>query len=307
MSINRNNFINLHNNLSILQAEQNYDSNISVNDFFNFPLSSNEVFLYNNLKYLERNRTNFITKDTSNLTENITEEEFNKVFNRNDSDYNNGNDLDENKENIYIITDKSHKKKQKNISFIINKREQPGKKRISVNSKKQKHGNNAFDNILSKIQIHYINYIREVSNDAIKAELKNLKKLEFKDIDYIYKRCIKFNYFEELKTIPIKDLLCKPITTKFKELSKNKHYNLDVYNKVINHSKWLKDFFEQNYISFFNKYYYNEGKELKAINFKGKEITFSPKTKSFYDLINNKNNIQLKKKLIECVETAYSS
>lgn len=297
-------FFNNNNYLSILKTKENDDSDPSINEFFDFPLSSNLDFLYNNLKYLEKNGPNITTKYTSKITENLNEYDLKKIFNKNDLEEN----IEDDSEKIYLIDDKKNIKKNKKTPFITNKKikKPPGKKRIKNNSIKAKHSNAAFDNLLSKIQVHYINFIREVANDAIKTELKLINALNFKDIDYIFKRCIKFNYFEELKTIPIKVLLCKPITKKFRKvLSKIKNYNQEVYNEACNKSQWLKDFFEQNYISFFHKYYYNNIKELKAINFNGKEIILSKKAKSFYHLINDQNNKELKKKLIECVETAY--
>lgn len=305
MSSNSKGFFNNNNNLSILNFKEDDDSDPSNNIFFDFPLSSNVDFLYNNLKYLEKIGINFTTKYTSKITEKLSEQDFKNIFNKNELEKNIDDDSEKNIDNIYLIIEK---KKIKKTPFITNKKikKPPGKKRIKNNSIKTKHSNAAFDNLLSKIQVHYINFIREVSNDAIKTELKLKKDLNFKDIDYIYKRCIKFNYFEELKTIPIKVLLCKPITKKFRKvLFKNKNYNQDVYNIASNKSQWLKDFFEQNYVSFFHKYYYNNEKELDTINFNGKEIILSKKTKSFYHLINDQKNKELKKKLIECVESAY--
>ena len=50
-------------------------------------------------------------------------------------------------------------------------------------------------------------------------------------------------------------------------------------------------------------FYYNEGRPLGKIHFKGKDIILSSKTKTFYDLI--EKNKKLKMELIETVKRVY--
>ena len=48
------------------------------------------------------------------------------------------------------------------------------------------------DNILSKIQIHFLNFLVNFANDAIKTEFTDkLKNLIFKNLEYAINRCIK--------------------------------------------------------------------------------------------------------------------
>ena len=47
-----------------------------------------------------------------------------------------------------------------------------------------------------------------------------------------------------------------------------------------------------NYLDFFKKFYYNDGKELNQISINGKVINFSETTKPFYILYKNKNHLK---------------
>ena len=125
---------------------------------------------------------------------------------------------------------------------------------------------------------------------------KNFRKT-FKNINYDFKKKINIDFFKKLQSYSIKDILITDISSKYKTLPKN--FNKILINEVCNSSKWLEEFFNMNYISLFNYYYNNE----KTIN--GKEITFSSKTKSFKDLLDNKKNEDIKHLLIEAVKSAY--
>ena len=191
--------------------------------------------------------------------------------------------------------------KNYNISESHKKPGRPNKNKGKY--KRPIHDKTGEDNILTKIQVHFMNFLVNLANDAIKVILKN-KNLNFKNINYKYKKNIKKEDFENLKILPISEILQMPISNKYRNLSKNKDYNKEIYNKAINldKSNWLKNFFEIKYIFLFKKYY-NNAKELNNLNFNGKNIKLSKNTKSFYELINN--NINLKNSIIKVAEESY--
>ena len=70
--------------------------------------------------------------------------------------------------------------------------------------------------------------------------------------------------------------------------SKSEDFNKKTLNKIYKYSNWINGFFNINYLKLFSEYHNNE-KPLRKFVFKGKEIELS-QTKSFYYLLNNKNN-----------------
>ena len=165
---------------------------------------------------------------------------------------------------------------KRKINFKIKHR---GRKNIKLLNNKT-HRKSDFDNILAKIQVHFINFIINLSNDALKIiKGKNFRKT-FKNINYDFKKKININYIKKLQSYSIKDILIIDISSKYKTVPKN--FNKELINEVCNSSKWLEEFFNMKYISLFDYYYNNE----KTIN--GKKIIFSSKTKSFKDLLENK-------------------
>ena len=165
--------------------------------------------------------------------------------------------------------------------------------------KRKSHQKSDFDNILTKIQVHFLNFIINLCNDAMKITFKN-QKLYFRPINYNFKRNITYNNLKKLKNISIKEILSQEISSKYKSLSKS--INSDILTLVIHSSEWLNDFFSINYLKAFS-IYYNNCKPLKKINFKGKEIILSPKTKAFNTLL--KKNKVLKDNMISAAQVAY--
>ena len=188
--------------------------------------------------------------------------------------------------------------------FLTKKIKPKGRIIINIINEKTKncrkiHKKEAFDNILAKIQVHYINFIINICNDALKLIFKNQKHY-FRQIDYKFKSTISFNNFNQLKGIPIKTLLEKEISKKYK--STNRLINYETLSFATSISKWLNDFFNINYLHLFS-IYYNNCKPLKKIIFKGKEIFLSKSTKSFYSLV--KKNSIIKDNILSVVRLAY--
>ena len=287
--------------LSLLDTNFVFSKNSSDNAINNYYVSCNSDISLKNLKYIDKKDPKDIFNDSTKGTEILTDQIIKEVFE--DKPKEKIIDVDECREKLYLK--KNYSQKIKKELFSVKLKKNPGRQRPRNNSKKERHDNASNDNILTKVQIHYINFIRNASNDVIKAETEfKVNPLEFKDINYDFKKCINYNYSENLKKLSIKEILCNPISNKYKKLSDNKNYNQDVYDKVTNKSKWLKDFFETNYKTFFYTYY-NNCEELKKINFLGKDYNLSKNTKSFYELINKEENIKIRPKLIENAKLAY--
>ena len=185
-----------------------------------------------------------------------------------------------------------------NVNFLVKKvhRGRLGKKENNV----KKHLNTDLDNLLSKIQVHFITFILNISNDALTAEFGKNKDYEFKNIDYKIKYDIRYNSFIKLKNSSIKDVLKLRISPKYKHY--DPEINSIILEEICSKSSWLDKFFSMNYIELFEKFYYQKTKIIN-INFEGKVIDFNEKTKTFYDLLQKYKN--LKNDLINNVNSNY--
>ena len=182
--------------------------------------------------------------------------------------------------------------------FLINhkKRGPPSK-----NKSKKIHLSTDFDNLLRKIQVHFLTFVINLCNDILRTIFGNKTLYNFKQIDYQLKKLINHDHINMLKSMTIKELLRLKISPKIKKESEN--INFITLNKVCKESKFLDDFFNINYLEFFSRFYYNENKEEDRIFFEGKEIVFSNKTKAFYNLLKKYENHKFL--LIDSVKTVY--
>ena len=208
-------------------------------------------------------------------------------------------DVKEEKEEIYLMNYPKEKSKKKKFTLFET---YGGKKRgrAKINNKGKIHDGSAFDNLRTKIQVHFFTFIVNVSNDALKTKFgKNLKN-NFKNISYEIKKIVKYEVCDKYKNSSIRIILEKDISSKYK--CHNKNSNKEILNDVCKRSSWLNDFFNINYLELFN-FYYNNEEELRKIFFKEIDIILSNKTKSFYDLL--EKNKAIKKDLIETLKSVY--
>ena len=165
-------------------------------------------------------------------------------------------------------------------------------------NKYEVHGSDSWDNIERKIQVHFLTFLINFCNDALKTEYEH-SKYTFKQINYSNKTNVSHNYIKHLKGCNIKDILNLEISLKYKNYQRNA--NKDLLNKVES-SDWLDKLFQMNWIELFN-YYYNNEKPLNKIIFENKEIFLSYETKSFYFLLKKYKN--LRQKIIDIAKNVY--
>jgi len=234
--------------------------------------------------------------------------------NRDDIDFDSQNDksffdLFEIKSHISTL-DLMNSSPNKQPLFIINKKKNRGRKINEKNYKRKIHTNNYIDNILCKLQIHFINFLVDFSNDAIKTifskdknNKKLIKDLRFKKIEHGIKRDIKIDSLQDLMEKPISYILQKKISNKYRKLSRTPDYNEQIYNIVIKSSEWLKNLFDMNYLELFEKYY-NQCRSIDSIYFEGITIVFSNETKPFYYSYKELNT-EIKEKIIQLIKDLY--
>jgi hypothetical protein len=141
-------------------------------------------------------------------------------------------------ENIKLNKKKIFFKVKKNVPDTNRKL---GRKTKSASEKSKEisdligvHGNKDFDNLERKIQVHYIRFIINFSNDALKAE--NISKCyKFKQIDTSIKETINYIHVKKLRQSSIGDIIQKDISNKYKRYDKSE--NRKIFKKVVASSK----------------------------------------------------------------------
>ena len=171
------------------------------------------------------------------------------------------------------------------------------------NSKRKPHGKNFDDNVITKIQTHYMNFIINFINDCIPSKDRKDKRNRFKHFNYKDKRNPNIMHIKVLEDSSINDLLKKiTISIKYKYDEYANRKLVDKYNKE---NMFLKDLFKMEYLELFN-YYYNENKPTREILINDKPIKLSQKTRTFFDLIEvNKDDIRHKERLLEVAEKIF--
>ena len=188
-----------------------------------------------------------------------------------------------------ILNQDKTKEENENIfhcTLLTNKR---GRKQINQSNKKI-HSALDDDNILRKIQVHYISFIINFINDIIRVFIKTRIVPYFKNIDYKLKKIVNHKYFQNLKSLKIADILQMTPSPKMK--NHDSSVNKNIYSKVCNLCPFMINFLDIDFIKFFKEYYFNSNKNF-TVN--GKIIPLSEKTKNFDDLI--KKNYAYKEKI----------
>jgi hypothetical protein len=242
-------------------------------------------------------------KQLADESNNIDIYEENKKINKNKLDiFINISDLkkpknDKIKSNISIKENNKCFKKLFNLKIYDKNKTLICKKRGRKSFKKaNSHTHSALDddNILRKIQVHFLTFLVSFTNDYIDSIFPNFNKKSiphFRQIDYKVKRTINHKSIEEMKSLTIGEILKKQASPKNKTCVNN--INELIYNKLCEQFPNIKqNYFNILFKKFFIEYYYNKNDNIIILN--GYKINLSIKTKSFNYLI--KKNINYSEK-----------
>ena len=171
------------------------------------------------------------------------------------------------------------------------------------------HDNNSYDNLLRKIQNHFMNFIVSFLNEYLKEN--NIDK-NFCKLDYNFKKQVNKKFVNDLKTKSLRDIIINNISIKYSkhENDANKNYledieNNEIYKKEITE---LKKILSINYMDFFRKVYYKSERYVNLKEFGiSKIITLSNKVEMFNDLLNQNKYLgeQHVKNIHKCALKSY--
>ena len=191
----------------------------------------------------------------------------------------------------------------KNPFIILNKKKKRGRakqkrKQEGINENEDNnnkiHDKNRSDNLLTKIQVHFIKFIVQFLNEIL-CHLKYKQK--FSNINYKFKKNVKKEFVKYLKTQTIGDIICTQKSNKYKKvLNENKNiYEQTKENKV------LSKIYSENYVTFFRKIYFKSERIINLRAYGGNEkIILTDKARMFKDIIKDQEYVY-KKILINCV------
>ena len=146
------------------------------------------------------------------------------------------------------------------------------------------------DNILRKIQVHFLTFIISFTNDVILTFSKDKDIPLFKNLDYQIKKVVNHKFVENLKKKTISEILQFKVSPKMK--ISDESVNRRIFAIIWTRLPSLHKFLQTNYLTFFKEYYYIKNK-INEVN--GVEIQLSSRTKTFNDLI--EKNFKFKEKI----------
>ena len=238
-------------------------------EYINSPENNNEDHPNEKLHLYESNP--FANPDTNLERDNLPDEDLYEraIFNQNqlEEKSNESSIIKEQKDTkestnnqiTPVVSEKDSNKKVSNIFLVENKKllgNKTGRKPKDEN-KNKKQNNKQFsrkydmDDIMIKNQVSSINYCTDFTNCVLKKFAIDDK---FLPIDHKIKKLATFDNFYSLKQKTIGDIIKLKRSAKYKNAEINHNENL--YENIVKNFPVIKNLFSENYITFFQKYYY---------------------------------------------------
>ena len=189
---------------------------------------------------------------------------------------------EENTDDLYFIKKFFVSDKKNEISISTDEKSKSDKEVLfpekKKNKRKKEHDKFEKDNVMRKINIHFISFIVKFVNYNIKRFISNNHPL-FANLSYDFKKNINNNTFKELKSKTIGEVLKNEGSNKNK---RNMNYQKDENEKLYNflHESVLRDLLDINYIQFFRQVYMQPPGNTELEVLKKYKI---PKTILFFD------------------------
>lgn len=161
-------------------------------------------------------------------------------------------------------------------------------KRIKREEKGKKcHDRNSSDNMLIKVNGHFISFIIDYVNAIL--DIFNFDA-KFKKIDFQYKAKITTKIFGLLKKSNIEEILEKKISSKF--CNQPNDYNKKMVEKLINIDPIINKLFSENYINLFTNVYFKSERNINLKNYGLNMNLILPKNVRMYKNLLEKEDIK---------------
>ena len=216
------------------------------------------------------------------------------------------NDIGLSFQQIIISQTKEDDSTKTKPNFITKKKEKKDFKKKRGREKttdieRNEHDSNSYDNIITKIQVHFLNFLISFLNDAIDSIFEKNKNIHFVKFNYAEKSNRKNEHLTKMKSSTIKDLLLNiDISLKYKKFEKN--INKKLVEKL-DQFPFFQQVFKMNFLKLFYYYYNNKQPFEQKLLIFDQEIILSEKTKSFYNLLDK--NQELEENIMNVIEFEY--
>ena len=193
----------------------------------------------------------------------------------------------EKESDIKFLLKKDNGFSQNDSTELTKKKRKRGKENSKGSKNAKVHNIFSQDNLLRKIQIHYLNFIISFLNNIIKH--LNYDDKKFLKLNYEFKKNVSKNFFNTLKEKTIGEIITNKISIKYKKHEKNTN---DIIYQELKENKVLNNLFSENYLKFFKKFYF---KSYKIISLKDygldKEFVLSNKVKMYKNLLKDNESL----------------
>jgi hypothetical protein len=196
--------------------------------------------------------------------------------------------------------------REKNSNQLTKKKRgrQMVKKPEENRKNKKTHDKSSTDNLLRKIQVHYMSFIISFINAILKELGYNQRFLK---INYEFKKNVNKDFFESLKDKNLSYIIKNEISDKYKTTKKNMNYI--IYEEIKN-NQILNNILEANYLDIFKNYYYKSVNNINLAQYKiEKEINLPNNVKMYKNFIKKifKEDKEYARNLNICVSQNYLS
>ena len=196
--------------------------------------------------------------------------------------------------------------REKNSNKLTKKKRgrQTVKKPEENRKNKKTHDKSSTDNLLRKIQVHYMSFIICFINAILKELNYNQRFLK---INYEFKKNVNKDFFESLKTKSLSYIINNEISDKYKTTDKNMNYI--IYEKIKD-NQILNNILEANYLDIFKNYYYKSVNNINLAKYGiEKEINLPNNVKMYKNFIKKifKEDKEYARNLNICVSQNYLS
>ena len=173
---------------------------------------------------------------------------------------------------------KEENKEDKDIKENINGKKRGREKKNVLKNKI--HDKFTPDNVLRKIQVHYLSFITSFLNII----LKHLNyEQQFLKLDYDFKKNVNTKFVESLKSKSIREIICNKVSSKYRIHDKNPNKNIC---EILEKDEVLNKILSENYLALFQKIYYKSNQKINLKEYGlNKDIILSNEVKMFKDLL----------------------
>lgn len=273
--------------LSQSMDNESYFHIVDTENEYDFPLFTQE----SSLNYSNQAIEPFQAFNHSDSLEEEEEKENKKLY------YIEKNEKSLSSSKIFKFITKEENNLSKSDSSQILKKKRGRGRNGNIESNIKIHDKFSTDNLLRKIQVHYLTFIVNFLNDI-------LSKMKFEQrffkLDYGIKKNVNKKYVESLKNQSIAEIICNKISVKYRK--QDEYANIKVY-EIIKENEVLNRILSENYLKLFKKIYF---KSNNTINLKeyglDENIVLSKQVKMFKDLLKDNEALDINKEYIKNIK-----